>query len=161
VPRRTADDRSKPVTLYGLRTDPSRWFRPGPVPRDALARIGRRARDLSSRRASRAAATAPVMFIGGLFGVMYAYQHLVHDYPAIAKVVAVGGVGFLLALLLRRTARDNALTAVLVPAFLAEHRCPACGDDLASRSPEPDGCTVCAKCGAAWRFERAPGASPR
>lgn len=37
-------------------------------------------------------------------------------------------------------------------AALAIPRCPACATDLGNGEPEPDGCTVCPECGAAWRL---------
>ena len=36
--------------------------------------------------------------------------------------------------------------------FLREGECPACEYRMAALSPEPDGCTVCPECGAAWRL---------
>ena len=30
--------------------------------------------------------------------------------------------------------------------------CPACLEDLSALHPDPDGCTVCTECGAAWRL---------
>lgn len=35
---------------------------------------------------------------------------------------------------------------------LAEGRCPSCGYDLTRIAPEPDRCSVCPECGAAWRL---------
>jgi hypothetical protein len=37
------------------------------------------------------------------------------------------------------------------PAALVRGHCPACGHDLAGLPREPDNCTICAECGAAWR----------
>jgi hypothetical protein len=34
--------------------------------------------------------------------------------------------------------------------------CAACGYDLHGLTPEPDGCTVCPECGAAWRLAERP-----
>jgi hypothetical protein len=45
-------------------------------------------------------------------------------------------------------------------ALLAEHRCASCAYDLGAVEPEPDGCTVCPECGAAWRRGRADAVSP-
>lgn len=36
--------------------------------------------------------------------------------------------------------------------FLARRRCPSCAYDLADTPPDPDGCTTCPECGAAWRI---------
>jgi hypothetical protein len=38
--------------------------------------------------------------------------------------------------------------------YLSTGRCPACHDSLAALNIEPDGCTVCPECGAAWRALR-------
>ena len=35
---------------------------------------------------------------------------------------------------------------------LAKGECPTCGYSLRRLDPEPDGCTVCPECGAAWRL---------
>lgn len=40
-----------------------------------------------------------------------------------------------------------------LPALLI---CPACGHSLRGLSPEPDGCTACPECGAAWRAAPSP-----
>jgi hypothetical protein len=37
--------------------------------------------------------------------------------------------------------------------MLRERRCVACDYDLRGLPPEPDGCTICPECGAAWRLE--------
>ena len=39
-----------------------------------------------------------------------------------------------------------------VRAILAECHCAACGHPLPESTDEPDGCTVCPECGAAWRL---------
>ena len=41
-------------------------------------------------------------------------------------------------------------------------QCPSCSYGLADLAPEPDGCTVCPECGAAWRLpaDRQEGGSP-
>ena len=39
-----------------------------------------------------------------------------------------------------------------IRACLRLRRCPSCAYDLATLTPEPDGCTVCPECGAAWRL---------
>jgi hypothetical protein len=41
-------------------------------------------------------------------------------------------------------------------AFLDERRCPSCGYSLGDLAAQPDGCTVCPECGAAWRLGAAP-----
>ncbi len=38
--------------------------------------------------------------------------------------------------------------------LVAHRRCGACGYDLASADPEPDGCVACPECGAAWHQDR-------
>lgn len=38
--------------------------------------------------------------------------------------------------------------------MLARARCPACNYALIDSEPEPDGCTRCAECGAAWEHRR-------
>lgn len=43
--------------------------------------------------------------------------------------------------------RDSLLTSDI---------CPACAYRIAGVPPEPDGCTVCPECGAAWRMEHGP-----
>lgn len=35
--------------------------------------------------------------------------------------------------------------------------CWSCGYDLRGMTPDPDGCTVCPECGAAWRLPDPPG----
>ena len=47
----------------------------------------------------------------------------------------------------RRAAADR-----LARYYLAAAYCPSCAYDLASISPQPDGCRVCPECGAAWRL---------
>jgi hypothetical protein len=37
-------------------------------------------------------------------------------------------------------------------ALLAEGRCPSCGYPLHGLEQQPDGCTLCPECGAAWRI---------
>ncbi len=37
-------------------------------------------------------------------------------------------------------------------AFISHQLCPCCAADLHGRAPEPDGCTVCPGCRAAWRY---------
>lgn len=39
-----------------------------------------------------------------------------------------------------------------VAPFLARRRCPSCAYDLSETPPDPDGCTTCPECGAAWRI---------
>jgi hypothetical protein len=39
-------------------------------------------------------------------------------------------------------------------AMLRRKHCPACNFDLAHSPPQPDGCTVCGECGAAWAARR-------
>lgn len=52
--------------------------------------------------------------------------------------------------LVRRRARRH---------LVNESFCPSCAADLIETAPDPDGCTVCRACGAAWRIEQQP--SPR
>ncbi len=40
----------------------------------------------------------------------------------------------------------------IIHSMLLEHRCPSCAYDLSATSPDPDGCTTCPECGAAWRM---------
>ena len=51
---------------------------------------------------------------------------------------------------LRTAWRDRAWTLRQSMGRLA--RCAACGYDLSASEPEPDGCTVCPECAAAWRL---------
>ena len=37
------------------------------------------------------------------------------------------------------------------PSLLAAQVWPSCGYALSATSPEPDGCSVCPECGAAWK----------
>jgi len=41
--------------------------------------------------------------------------------------------------------------ALVAPRLLRSEYCPSCGYSLAEVPPEPDGCSVCPECGAAWR----------
>jgi hypothetical protein len=158
VPRRTADDRSKEVTLYGLRTDPGRWLRPSVVPRAQHARIARRAKALAAmkRKSSAAASGAAGVYISGMLGVMYGYRQLSPEYPRLAAIGAAGIMGALTAFLLYLNSKNSVLTPFVVIAFLEERRCASCGHDLTGCTPQEDACTVCPECGAAWRLT--PGA---
>ncbi len=40
----------------------------------------------------------------------------------------------------------------IVWSFLAERRCPCCAYDLSVAPADPDGCTTCPECGAAWKI---------
>ncbi len=155
MPRRTGDDRSKEVTLYGLRTDPARWLRPSVVPREVHAWIARRARALAAAKgkASSPASAAAGVYISGMLGVMYGYRQLSPEYPRLAALGAAGIMGTLTAFLLYRASKNSAMTPFVVIAFLEERRCASCGHDLAGCTPEADGCTVCPECGAAWRLQ--------
>jgi len=42
-------------------------------------------------------------------------------------------------------------------AFLHLGLCPTCDAPLKGYVPDPDGCTVCPECGAAWRLPATPG----
>jgi len=42
----------------------------------------------------------------------------------------------------------------IVRALTRSGLCASCGYTLATSEPEPDGCTVCPECGAAWRMQR-------
>jgi len=53
-------------------------------------------------------------------------------------------------LIMPRIAR--ARSGRLVSALLAESRCGRCAQPLDGLEPEPDGCTVCPECGAAWKL---------
>jgi hypothetical protein len=46
-------------------------------------------------------------------------------------------------------------------AMLVDHRCPQCAYQLALLPLEPDGCTVCPECGAAWKLASPGGAATR
>jgi len=152
VPRRTADDRSREVVLYGLRSDPRRWLRPGGVPVDVQKRIARRARADSRRRLAGPTSRAPFLYISGVVGVIYVYQRLGAGYSRTARVVVCVCVAALTAILIYRSLARQKMTPFIVGAFLAERRCPACGYDLAGAAPADDGCTVCPECGAAWKL---------
>lgn len=44
-------------------------------------------------------------------------------------------------------------TLVVKSLMLRQRRCPACNYDLSGVEPEPDLCTVCPECGAAWQLD--------
>jgi len=44
--------------------------------------------------------------------------------------------------------------------LISKKLCPACVYSLDSLTPEPDGCTVCPECGAAWRLPEAKSNEP-
>jgi hypothetical protein len=152
VPRRTGDDRSREVTLYGVRTDPGRWFRTGIVPIDVLKRIGERAERDASRKRKGPASNAPLLYVSGVMGVMFVYQQLRQEYPDAARLFALISVATLTGMLIYRGRRASNTTPFIVLAFLDERRCPSCGYDLTGCDTAEDGCTVCPECGAAWRI---------
>jgi hypothetical protein len=41
-------------------------------------------------------------------------------------------------------------------AYLRACRCPSCDYDLSGQQKEPDGCSMCSECGAAWRMASPP-----
>ena len=45
---------------------------------------------------------------------------------------------------------------VIVKGVLLVRHCATCGYSLASVPPEPDGCTICPECGAAWKLPTLP-----
>lgn len=63
-------------------------------------------------------------------------------------------VGLAMLVLFGFTARPYIETSY--DAMLAIGRCINCGYDISGMSPDPDGCTVCPECGAAWRLPAPP-----
>jgi hypothetical protein len=62
------------------------------------------------------------------------------------------GVAVMLADLLFWLALFQPSTQRTVNEFLNGELCPACGYSIRELAAEPDGCTVCPECGAAWRL---------
>ncbi len=73
-------------------------------------------------------------------------------FPAdlVAQICGFVGVFFVIALIWSR--RRAQLTAEYIAECRALRACASCGYSLQRLSPEPDGCTVCPECGAAWRL---------
>lgn len=155
MPRFTADDRIRKVCLYGLRSDPRWWLRPGRLTRETHARLSRRARSLATAKARRAKSNTALMFTSGYMAVMYGYYELSRYWHELAMTLAGIGMGWITWLIVRHTMRDGAMAAQLIGAFLEERLCPACGCGLRGVEAEADGCSVCPECGAAWRLDSA------
>jgi hypothetical protein len=67
-------------------------------------------------------------------------------WPISAPVFGLA-MGAFIAAVLRAGLRD-----CFAPAYLAAGRCGACAFPLQGLNPEPDNCTVCPECGAAWKL---------
>lgn len=78
-----------------------------------------------------------------------------------ASVVYGGGIAVLIAIsMLRKHGGAKTPDALRRSALAADaHLCAACGYALKGLAPDPDGCTVCPECGAAWTLPKLPRAA--
>ena len=70
-----------------------------------------------------------------------------HDPALYLGIFVMFSIGYILSRIQRRNSLKLNSEGVLFAG-----RCPACGYDLKTVRRDPDGCTVCTECGAAWRL---------
>jgi hypothetical protein len=91
-----------------------------------------------------------LLLFSGLIGIVV-IPSLVFRASTVVKVTLIltwllGGGWILMKVLV--TWRSRAI----IDHLLSKHRCPACAFDLRGLTADPDGCTICPECGAAWRL---------
>ncbi len=97
------------------------------------------------------AAVQALVLLGVLIPMILLARPLAEAIGALAAFIVNGVVAAAtIAVLLRVIAGMRARK--VVARCLNERKCPACSYSLAGIAPEPDGCTVCPECGAAWRL---------
>jgi len=137
------DDRSRTVALYPLQRG-----------RDPFGNVEvTEHRELQRRAGMKYAASG--------IGLVILIQQLVRMATNSGRVswfeivAVVAGIGVLALILygrlggMRSPPADPGTASSLL---LGARRCASCGYSLAGLEPQPDGCTVCAECGAAWRL---------
>jgi hypothetical protein len=73
-------------------------------------------------------------------------------------LLVFGHVALISLLIARRP--TSAMIEKVFAKRMNQGRCKACAFSLAGLNPEPDGCTLCPECGAAWRLPSADAADP-
>lgn len=92
------------------------------------------------------------------FGLFVLWRAIVDPLPTslrqmLISAAAVGLIcGIAIAVQMRR--RPPVGASSLAACLAAHGLCGACGYDLHTVAPEPDGCVVCPECGAAWHSDR-------
>jgi hypothetical protein len=126
---------------------------------DQLAHVRAILRGISYARRTRliGAAAAGVILGGGLYLLF-----LRHFGPADARGTAIISliVGTTVAWATFRLGARPVDIALANQLLLACRLCACCSYDLADLKPEPDGCTICPECGAAWDLRSAPDSPP-
>jgi hypothetical protein len=150
---RVRDDRGVLFPCRGIREH--RWWGLSGLPANE-----QRASGMSVFTEHPAAGIAVALLTGvGTPGVFFflttAFDHPVLPFWMSLVLILTAGVGFSLAVQRFTMLRWNAERA-LVDArkrFLADGRCLACGYAIRDVKPEPDGCSICPECAAAWRID--------
>ncbi len=92
----------------------------------------------------------------GVFHAVNAFANPQTGWMAWARGIALVLMAFALLLVVigpfieRRRLSRNAAAAS--EGLLERHLCPSCGYKLTALPIDPDGCTICPECGAAWRL---------
>ena len=126
-------------------------------PTEHAVMLGRRLLRLEDPVNSAALVILPSAFLVGFPSMMILALVLPRWLPAASAIAVVGGlagaiVGVLIGVrvLARALDRLRRRLATLPPV------CLTCKYQLSGLHPEPDGCTVCPECGAAWRLPPRP-----
>jgi hypothetical protein len=150
---RTKDARSRPVSIIG-----PGWRAMWPVdfarPAGPLAAEARAANAIPQSSGMQFHAWLLLMITAVVFAALSAWW-AVRAGPG-ARLQPIGTLGWaVLGLVLgvmtfRYKFRQS--PEKIVEAALRERCCPSCNYSLSGISPDPDGCTTCPECGAAWCF---------
>jgi uncharacterized Zn finger protein (UPF0148 family) len=142
------DDRGLPITMrVGWMP---RWIGDAWVPPDMRSRVRERLARVARRRIAWMGATALVAWVVAFVVLMRVRDPLPRDWWSDFQVIGVitwmmyMGV---LYVIVRTSVRSTDVRAAVID----EDRCPSCGEGLAGRETQFDGCVTCGRCLHAWR----------
>ncbi|MBY0112662.1 MAG: hypothetical protein K2Y21_07565 [Phycisphaerales bacterium] len=96
-----------------------------------------------------------LLWVGGILGLFYGLPMMLRS-TKISPIVFVGLMAPLVVGVVQTFVIYKAARWLWAPIeareMLRKCLCPHCRFSLVGISPDPDGCTVCPECGAAWRL---------